>query len=297
MSERKESGGNMNAFSGLYVATLTPFSEDNRVNAGVIREHVGFLIHNGVAGLCPVGTTGEFLYLSKEEKLRVIRETVRSAQGRVRVIAGIWSLNMAETARLAREAEQAGADAVFLPPPIYYPADEETIFRYYQAVRQVTQLPVFAYNIPAYASNTISLACAERMVQEGVIQGIKDSTGDAGTMTALVERLGERISVMAASDAFVSAARKIGAHGFISALANYDPALVRRIWDGETDLQETLTLLRSEVKSCGGLPAIKYLTGLTGFAMGSSRLPFSALTDEQKQRLRQTHERISAGRH
>lgn len=284
----------MNGISGLYVATLTPFSEDNRVNVRVIREHAACLIQSGVAGLCPVGTTGEFLYLTQEEKLSIIRETVRSAEGRVRVIAGIWSLDMEEIAALARAAEQTGADALFLPPPIYYPAGDETIFRYYQYVRRATGLPLFAYNIPTYASNTITLPCAVRMMQEGVIQGIKDSTGDAAAMTSLVKELGGRITVMAASDAFVSAARAIGAHGFISALANYQPALVQRIWNGEAGLQEILTLLRSEVKSCGGLSAIKYLTGLQGFEMGTSRLPFAALTDEQKSRLGAMHERLSA---
>jgi dihydrodipicolinate synthase/N-acetylneuraminate lyase len=285
----------MSVFTGLYVATLTPFTEDNRVDSEGVRELAAFLIQNGASGLCPVGTTGEFLYLSKEEKLLLIRETVRSAHGKARVIAGVWALDMAEIACLCREAEQAGADAVFLPPPIYYPASEETIFRYYEAVHCATRLPVFAYNIPAYASNTISIACAVRMMQAGVIQGIKDSTGDVRTMTDLVGRLGGHIAVMAASDAFVSAARQIGAHGFISALANYDPALVRRIWDGDSGLQETLTLLRSEVKSCGGLPAIKYLTTLRGFDMGRARLPFSDLSEEQRVRLRQTHERIAAG--
>lgn len=284
----------MKPFSGLYVATLTPFTVDNRPNTVVIREHTEFLIRNGVSGICPVGTTGEFLYLTKDEKLSVIRETVRSANGQVKVIAGVWSLDMAEIVSLTRESEKAGADAVFLPPPIYYPASTEAIIRYYHAVHQATVLPVFAYNIPAYASNAITLECAAKMMNEGIIQGIKDSTGNAETMIKLVGTLGTRISVMAASDAFVSAARQIGARGFISALANYDPALVGKIWDGDSDLQETLTLLRNEVKSCGGLPAIKYLTSLKGFQMGVSRLPCSNLTDDQRKRLEQTHERISA---
>ena len=86
------------------VATLTPFDASNRLDYGVLRAHTDFLIASGVAGLCPAGTTGEMLYLSVGEKVRLIEETCRAADGRVPVIAGIWALREREVALLGRAA-------------------------------------------------------------------------------------------------------------------------------------------------------------------------------------------------
>src|SRR5690349_19177963 len=105
-------------FKGCYVATLTPFDATDRLDEGVLRAYVAWLVENGAQGLCPAGTTGEFLYLSLEEKRRIVQETVRAADGRVPVIAGVWGLREPETLTLAKAAEDAGAQGVFLPPPI-----------------------------------------------------------------------------------------------------------------------------------------------------------------------------------
>src|SRR5437660_574871 len=107
----------MNGFKGLFVATLTPFDSMDRLNLEVIRSHIEFLIQAEVVGLCPCGTTGEFLYLSIGEKVRLIEETVSAANHRCAVLAGIWALRPKEVALLARAAEAVGADGVFLPPP------------------------------------------------------------------------------------------------------------------------------------------------------------------------------------
>jgi 4-hydroxy-tetrahydrodipicolinate synthase len=281
---------NAGPYHGLYVATLTPFDASNRLDISTLRAHAAFLVEAGVAGLCPVGTTGEFLYLSAGEKVRAIEETAAAAGGKAQVVAGIWALSPKEIALLARAAEAAGANAVFLPPPIYYPADDAVIYRYYAAVRDASSLPVFAYNIPAYAANTISLECVERLVADGVIVGIKDSSGKAERMQALVERFGSRIAIEAASDSFATEARRIGAHGFISALANIWPRAFRRLWDGDDSVQPAVDTVRNALKQAGGIPALKFLAAKQGFAFGPSRLPFSDLSAEQKDLLERAYQ-------
>ncbi|HXG23779.1 MAG TPA: dihydrodipicolinate synthase family protein [Chthonomonadales bacterium] len=276
-------------FTGLYVATLTPLDAGNRIDFGVVRAHIDFLAEGGAVGVCPVGTTGEFLYLSVGEKVRLIEETVSATGGRMKVIAGVWALMMREIALLARAAQAAGADAVFLPPPIYYPADDEVIFRHYVYVREASDLPVFAYNIPAYAANSISLECLERLAGDGVVVGVKDSSGNAERMQALIERFGSRLSIMAASDSFAVEARRSGAHGFISALANIWPKSFARLWAGEDALQPAIDAIRAAVKQAGGIPALKYLMSRRGFAFGTSRLPFTDLSDEQRAALERAY--------
>ena len=268
-------------FQGCYVATLTPFDSSDRLDEGVVRAHTQWLVENGVAGLCPAGTTGEFLYLSEEEKRRVVAATVAAAGGRVPVIAGVWALRPEETAALAMAAQDAGAEGVFLPPPIYYPAGDDVIFAVYSAVHAATTLPVFAYNIPQYVANEVSLACLERLFAAGAIAGAKDSTGKAERVGVLVRRFGETGVIFAASDSFASEGRRLGADGFISAIANVAPKLFAQLWAGDDSLQAQVDGLRSALKKVGSIPALKALLTRQGFAFGASRLPFSALTPEQ----------------
>src|SRR5207244_568958 len=88
-------------FRGCYVATLTPFDGKDRLDDGVLSAHTQWLVEEGAEGLCPAGTTGEFLYLTEAEKKRVVEVTVRAVGGRVPVIAGVWGLREAETLTLA----------------------------------------------------------------------------------------------------------------------------------------------------------------------------------------------------
>jgi dihydrodipicolinate synthase/N-acetylneuraminate lyase len=272
-------------YKGCYVATLTPFDTADRLDEGVVRAHAQWLVEQGVDGLCPAGTTGEFLYLTELEKKRVVAATVEAVGGRLPVLAGVWALHAAECVALAQAAETAGADGVFLPPPIYYPADDAVIFAHYQAVHAATALPVFAYNIPQYAANAISLPCLERLQSAGIIAGVKDSTGNAERVSALVQTCGPTGVVFAASDSFATQGRKLGADGFISAIGNLMPGQFARLWRGDESLQAEVDHVRGALKQVGSIPALKYLLARRGFAFGPARLPFSALTTQQQEML------------
>ena len=272
-------------FKGCYVATLTPFDSQGRVDLGVVRAHTAWLIENGIEGLCPVGTTGEFLFLSESEKSAIIRATVEGASGRVPVLAGVWATTPEEINRLAKGAEDTGADGVFLPTPIYYPATQTTIYDWYEGAKRATSLPVFAYNIPQYAANEITFDTLQHLLDAGIIAGVKDSTGKAERVGELVKRFGQEHTVFAASDSFATEGRKLGADGFISAIANAVPALFAKLWAGDESLQSEVDTLRSALKKVGSLPALKFLLVKQGFAFGGVRIPYSDLTEAQKKDL------------
>lgn len=269
-------------FHGCYIATLTPFDSHNRLDIGLVQAHTRWLLDQGVAGLCPAGTTGEFLYLTQEEKTQVVKTTVVGAAGRAPVIAGIWAQTSEEVSALARSAEESGADAVFLPTPIYYPASDVAIYAWYGNAHRSTSLPVFAYNIPQYAANAISIPCLQRLFAEGIIAGVKDSTGKSDRVGELVAHFGVNNVVFAASDGFASEGRRLGADGFISAIGNAAPALFSRLWGGEESLQPRVDAIRTALKQVGSIPALKYLLSRQGFAFGASRLPYSDLTQTQQ---------------
>jgi dihydrodipicolinate synthase/N-acetylneuraminate lyase len=272
-------------FRGCFAATLTPFDQAGRLDTGAAQAHAAWLVEHGIQGLCPAGTTGEFLYLTEQEKRDSIRAVVAGAAGRVPVIAGVWALRPQEIAGLAAFAEAVGADGVFLPPPIYYPAGSDSIVRFYEAVRNATNLPVFGYNIPRYAVNEIPFDALERMINLGIVAGIKDSTGKTDRVVESIRRCGDRAAFFAASDSFASEGRRLGADGFISAIANVYPALFARLWAGDDALQPEVDRLRTALKRYGSIPALKYLLAREGFQFGSTRLPFAGLTDLQKSEL------------
>jgi 4-hydroxy-tetrahydrodipicolinate synthase len=275
----------------MTVAMLTPYDQAGGVDLGVAREHAAWLAEAGIPTLAPVGTTGEALYLTAEEKRRLIQAVVEGARGRAAVMAGIWALRPEEIRELHQAAADAGADAVFLTTPIYYPASDDAIVAFYEWAREAGPLPVYAYNIPQYAANTISLPVLERLAAAGTVAGIKDSTGKAERLVALLEQFKGRLTVFGASDAMALESRRLGADGFISALANSFPGLFLRIWTGDEtgarEAQEAADRLRSAVKGYGGIVALKHLLALRGFRSAGARLPFEALDGDARSELAQ----------
>ena len=270
---------------GMTVATLTPYDGEGRVDEGAAREHAAWLVEAGIRTLAPAGTTGESLYLEAEEKRRLICAAVEGARGRAAVIAGIWALRPAEIRDLHAAAADSGASAVFLTTPIYYPATDDAVIAFYEFARASGPLPVYAYHIPQYAANEVSLAALERLAAAGTVAGIKDSTGKVERLQALLDRFRGRLAIFGASDAMALKARQMGADGFISALANIFPGAFMRIWEGTGAVpspaavaaQASVDQLRAAVKGYGGIAALKHLLGRRGFAFHGTRLPFQDL--------------------
>jgi len=272
---------------GMIVASLTPYHADGSLNVDAIAAHVEFLIQGGIPAVAPAGTTGEFLYLNEDERETVVRTAVEAANGRLKVIAGIWALDTVGVGRLARAAEAAGADAVFLTTPIYYPAADEAVIQWYRAARAHTGLPLYAYNIPQYAVNGVSTAALQRLMDEGAVQGIKDSTGKSDRVQELLDLSRGRIAVYGASDSFALKARQMGVDGFISALANIYPATFARIWNGDAEAQAAIDRVRTVVKGYGGIGGLKALLRAKGHDFGPTRLPFGNLPASEEAELAQ----------
>lgn len=272
-------------FTGCWTATLAPFDASGRFDAGLARAHAEWLAASGAAGLCTAGTTGEFLYLSGQEKMSAARAAVEGSAGAIPVMAGVWSTDAAERTALCRAAQLAGAAAVFLQPPIYYPAPAQVIAAYYRSVAAASPLPVLAYNIPKYAANEIPIETAVDLLSDGALLGIKDSSASEERLSALVAARGTRQSVFAASDSFASRARLLGADGFITAIGNVLPGAMAAIWNGDESLQPAVDVLRAALHEAGSIAGLKYLLARRGFVFGASRVPAAPLTESHQARL------------
>jgi dihydrodipicolinate synthase/N-acetylneuraminate lyase len=269
---------------GIFVANLTAFRR-GKLDVDAMQAHSEFLIQAGVKGLCPAGTTGEFLYLSAKEKEELFSALISAFRGRAEIWCCTWDSNQETMAQLCSHVSKKGADGIFLPPPLYYEFTESEIIGFYEFAHKNSGVPIYCYNIPKYSNNEITLSALEKLIDRGIVAGIKDSSADEKRITEIVSKFGEKIDVLAGGDHFTLKAKEIGANGFISALANVYPELFVRLWNSPSEeTQEKISRIRAGIKGYGGIMALKYLLSKRGYDFGC-RFPFQALNEPQKRQL------------
>jgi 4-hydroxy-tetrahydrodipicolinate synthase len=233
----------------VVVALLTPFDTDGRPDLGALGAHIDFLADAGVDALMPCGTTGEGPLLGDEELAQVVEATVRSAAGRVAVLAHIGRPSTAATVRAGQHALAVGATAISAVVPYYYAYDDAAIVGHYSAlVEACSGDDVYAYTIPTRTVNELSPSAVRTLGAAG-LRGVKDSTK---SFERLLEYLDCGVDVLIGTDAFVRDGLAAGAAGCVSAIANVRPDLFCALRDG-TDVQEEIGALRSSLS----LPRLK----------------------------------------
>ncbi len=255
---------------GVYAAMLTPYGRDGQVDTGTVSKLAGFLATEGLHGLCPAGTTGEFPLLSGDEKVAINRAACGAG---IPVVAGVWGANRDERTVLAASAREAGASAVFLTTPFFFPASAEAIVDWYRGVHAASSLPLFAYSIPQYTHNPIPLEALETLAGEGTIQGYKDSSGDLAFLKKVVARLRGKILIFAGNETIFPDARTAGVDGFISGVAGLFPRTVLGVWQGDAGALKRLASIRQALKSAGTIPGLKYLASKRRLDCGEPREP------------------------
>ena len=244
----------------FFVATLTPFDSQGRLDLPRLRDHIQWLAEFEVAGFVPTGSTGEFLYLDRMERQSIIK-TVIEAAPKHDVFPCTWDPSPSATAYLNHKAAEFGAAGAILPPPLYYELNEESIEAWYRHIARTAEIPLLGYHVPQHVPNGLSVPFYQRLRDEGVLAGLKDSSGDIYRLKRLAEA--DPKSVLAGGDLLlgqVSGVAMLG--GFVSALANVWPSFCKRVLDGEEDLQEALTSRINRVHKAGGVPALKALVNM-----------------------------------
>ena len=153
----------------LIAATLTPFDGAGGLDLDRLQAHVRWMCARGVGGFGPTGTTGEFLYLSNDERAAVHRAVIDAAGDRP-VVPCVWDGSPGGTVGLARAAERAGATAVFLPPPLYQPVCADAIRRWYGQVVDAVGIPVWAYHHPR-THNPLDEDLLDDLFRRGLLRG------------------------------------------------------------------------------------------------------------------------------
>ena len=283
----------MPIFEGIFVATITPFDRNLEVDYEVLHSHVEFLVSKNVNGLIPCGTNGEFSSLTLNEAKKVIEETLNFS-GKTMVVAGTGRSNIIETLELSRFAWDLGVDALMIVPPYYYKAKEEGLFQYYSGIfEELSETPIFLYNIPKYSKNEITLGLVKKLSEYPNLIGVKDSSGDDERVKSLVKAF-PSLKIFAGSDAQVYLVFSVGGVGQISAIANVFPEKALAIFEAfkRGDLEESFekqkefSEIRSIFKEYPARGGFKYIYSLISGNKSFVRPPLLDLTEAQQEELK-----------
>lgn len=288
----------MFAPKGIIPPIVTPFDREGNIDFQVYRQMVDHLIAQGVHGVFPMGTTGEFYALSDEEYRRILEVTVEQVAGRVDVYAGANDITTRGVIRQIRIVEQVkGIDALSILTPMFVSQTQEELYQHYKTIAESTALPIIIYNNKPKTNVTATPETVARLAQIPNIIGVKDSTGDF-TNTLEYIRLTRDIPdfhVLLGRDTLIYAGLCCGCAGSIASCSNVAPRLVCDIYDkyragdqaGALEAQMKLNPLRIAC-NMGTFPAvIKEGLVMQGIPVGKCLEPIGELRSDEKDRLRQ----------
>jgi 4-hydroxy-tetrahydrodipicolinate synthase len=252
-------------FFGSIPALVTPFS-GGRVAEDTFRELVDWQIAEGSNALVPCGTTGESATMSADEQRRVIELTVGVSAGRVPVIAGCGSNNVAHAIEYLHAAKDVGADAALVVMGYYNRPSQAGMIAAFKALSDASALPIIVYNIPGRAVVDISVETLAEIAKLPNIAGVKDATGNLGRVSAQRLACGEEFIQLSGNDETALAFNVAGGVGCISVTANVAPRLCSDFqtamrearWDEALKLQDRLYPLHTALFTDASPGPVKY---------------------------------------
>lgn len=223
----------MQKLRGIVPPVVTPMHADGSVDYDGLDRVVDHLIDGGMDGLFVLGSSGQVAYLTDAERDEVIRRTVARTAGRVPVLVGTPDLTAPRMVEAGKRAAELGADAIVVTSPLYALNDMAEIEEHFRMVAAGVPVPVYAYNVPVRVHNYLAVDMLVRLGQEGVIRGVKDSSGDDVGFRRLVlanKKAGSPLELLTGHEVMVDGMFLLGADGAVPGLANVDPAGYARMW-------------------------------------------------------------------
>jgi 4-hydroxy-tetrahydrodipicolinate synthase len=292
------------SLDGVFPAMVTPFDDDGRIDHDQLRADTRRLEAAGVAGLVPVGSTGESATLSHDEHVAVV-ETVVDAADEVPVIAGAGSNNTREALSLAERSVDVGADALLLIAPYYNTPEQQGLLDHYRTIADTIDCPQIVYNVPSRTGCNIDPDTAVELAAHPTIRGYKAASGDLGQITEIVERTrSEDFAVLSGDDALTLPICSIGGRGAISVVANVEPERTCALVDAALadehararDLHHELgPLVRQLFVETNPIPVSEAMA-IRGHGSPTVRAPLTRLSESHRDRLAQLLDELDATR-
>lgn len=280
---------------GPIAALITPFKDDLSLDGAGLRSIVEHVIDGGVAGVMTTGGTGEFPSLTPDERALITEIVAKATANRVPVIAGTAACSTREVIVLSHDARDAGADAVIVTAPYYFPLPDTALYEHYATIAQEVTLPVVIYNSPLYTGNNLSPDLLVRLLELPGIIGIKQSNSDLGQLVEVVSRAPKGSSICTGIDSEYYAALVVGASGIYSTGATVLPDRFAKLYElvqqGHHDEARALQIALQPLNRFfeydpGYVAPCKEALRLIGCPAGPVRKPLPELTDEQRAGIR-----------
>ncbi|MFO7321493.1 MAG: dihydrodipicolinate synthase family protein [Chloroflexota bacterium] len=274
---------NYQNIKGVIVPLLTPFDEAGELNPAALPPLIDYLIERGVAGLFPLGTTGEGPLLTPDERQRLAEAVVRAAGGRVPVIVHTGDITTRGTIALTQHAQAIGANAAAIITPYYFRLSNEALIRHFQTVAEaVPDFPLYLYANPAVANNPLSSEVVIHLAENTPnIIGLKDSSGSLDVLFTAKATLGDRFNTAIGPDSLIMTGIGNGLDACVSGNANVVPELVVALYNAASrgdlatarELQAKLDAVRRILKDGADLSLYKGMMAKRGLPVGDVRAP------------------------
>jgi dihydrodipicolinate synthase/N-acetylneuraminate lyase len=283
-------------WEGVMPAITTQFKKDYTLDLAAFKKNLAAQINAGVHGIILGGTLGEASTLSDEEKSQLLATSLEAVGGKLPVVMNIAEQTTSKAVALAEQAEAEGANGLMLLPPMRYKATDEETVAYFSSVAASTSLPIMIYNNPVDYKIEVTLDMFEQLSAFENINAVKESTRDTTNITRMLNRFGDRFSILCGVDTIAMECLLMGARGWVAGLVDAFPeetvALYTYCKVGEWEKARLLfrwflPLLELDI-SPQLVQNIKMCEVETGLGTGYVRPPRKPLSGDTKTAVRQT---------
>jgi 4-hydroxy-tetrahydrodipicolinate synthase len=287
-------------FHGVFPYLVSPIGEDGKVKDAVLSRLVEHVITAGVHGLAPLGSTGEFAYLSWHQKKRVVDVVLEAAAGRVPVIAGVAATTTDSARSQAAAFEKMGVAGIIAVLEAYFPVPDDGVVDYFTAVAGAVSCPVVIYTNPNFQRSDLTLPSIVRLADVPNIRYIKDASTNTGRLLSIMAAVGDRIQVFAASSHIPAAVMLIGGKGWMAGPACLIPAQSVELydlcragrWQDAMALQNRLWRVNQVFAKYSLAACVKGGLELMGFEVGAPLAPQPPLDEAGQAEVRRILESI-----
>ncbi|MBQ6960176.1 MAG: dihydrodipicolinate synthase family protein [Clostridia bacterium] len=285
---------NLEKYYGVIPAFYACYDEQNEVSEKATRALARYLVNKGVKGLYVGGSSGECIYLEKEERMKTLEAVMAEVKGECTIIAHVGCNNTRESMQLAAHAESLGVDAIASIPPIYFHLPEYAIAQYWNDISSAAPNTDFViYNIPQLAGVALTAPLFKEMLKNPKVIGVKNSSMPTQDIDTFVRLGGERCVVFNGPDEQFVSGRAIGAGGGIGGTYGAMPELFLKMdalvkegrYKEAEPIQHEVNAIISELCSCKGnmYAVIKGVLKINeGLELGSVRKPLIGLAEEDQ---------------
>ncbi len=205
-------------WKGVFPAVTTKFTAQGDLDMDASQKNIALQVEAGVSGIVLGGTLGEASVLTESEREALVKTTVSSLNGKVPVLINIAEGSTREAVKQATLAAEWGAQGLMLLPPMRYKTDHRETVEYFKAVSSATDLPLMVYNNPVDYKTEITLQMFEELAECPTIQAVKESTRDVTNVTRMINKFGDRYSILCGVDTIAMEEMLLGANGWVAGL-------------------------------------------------------------------------------